>query len=265
MTAKEPHGDDPPTWPTPFDWPHEIAIRDLRFALVRHPLVKDALFALGVIGAPVTDPDGRHIPAMAPVLTAVRYWACLDLTTAALGAFSAQEVHTLGWRRVQVSTSYTWGGLLPRGHGAGDHGRQGKRQGRLYSPATIELATEMIARRLDARRRGISTERLDLDVGDDLGYSAAAARQAVSRLTRLGAAHPPSTAGTSDRTARRRARQQREAAAAGRGRLDLEVAAGHLRRWTQADCDMAGEAMGMPGVLGTLDPDCWIYVPLDGA
>jgi multidrug efflux pump subunit AcrA (membrane-fusion protein) len=219
----------------------QLARRELKLALLQHERVVEALLELAEI-------RDRRYQAQSG---GARYHACLTLTASTLRVFSLSEVdHHVSVIRERRAAGI-WGLSLP----GFDQGAPPPRDP--VGAATIAQAAELLARRLDAARRG-SRERTDLDLADELVVESNTVRKAVSRLT--AGLSPPARPPASERSWRRFAAAQRASASRERTGLDSKVAAGELHRWTEADFRLAAESLGLPpDAFGPFDPEIGVY------
>lgn len=271
---------------TRFDEPYERVELRLRHGLRTHPSVRKALVALAELRPTMVElePAGGLLINRA----LMRYDACVRLTVTLLrGAFSYDEIDHLARtvhrdfaieqqssdprvRHGRSAISVPVGSLVDR------YGREGPRRRRGPTDSQVDSAVDALGKSLDRGRRG---EPDGLDPEE---------RQAISRVMqfvgrpgyhegqrdcRIRPAAPtggtkPEAAFAAKRNAEAsRKRRQRQAPAQARAarderlRLDAEVVAGRLYRWTQDDFDKLGDDMNQPGVFGVLDPECGIYTP----
>ncbi len=128
---------------------------------------------------------------------------------------------------------------------------------------TINLAAEALAARLGARRRGAQPrqddEPSDLELASTKSIKWQDVRKAISRAT-FGINLNPSIP-TSERSQRRYRSAQRKAAPAEHERLEAEVAAGRLRRWTQDDADELADRIGVERAIVPADGGVYITRP----
>jgi hypothetical protein len=267
---------------TRFDEPYERVELRLRRGLRSHPSVRSALLALADLRPTVAElaPCGGLLINRA----LMHYDRCISLTVTRLrSAFSHDEIDHMArtihrdlaiergasdpqLRHGRVPISVPVGSLVDR------YGRKGSRRARGPTDGQVDCAVDALAKSLDRGRRG-EPDRLDAGerqaISRVMQFVGRPGYQATERDRRIRPALPTGRTGLEAAGAAKRnaeaanKRGQRQARARATHpedlRLEDEVAAGRLYRWTQIDFDKLGEYVGQPGVFGVLDPECGIY------